>query len=378
MKTVLLTFNNAELNVELASSISTVPEADVTLMIDEESVEGMRHRLADSVTLLTHYKPRLRQPFRQLRYVYTLVKQLREINPDVLHIQIGHLWFNFALPFLRKYPRVITVHDPRDHTGDVDSRKTPQFLKDYGYKSSDHLIVHSDEMKPYLQEALDLPSEKVSVVPLTALGDADLATEVDEVKNTILFFGRIFEYKGLEYLIQAEPIIREQVPDAKIVIAGRGDGFDKYRKMMQNPDGFIVHNHYIETELQSTLFRQASVVVLPYIEATQSGVIPAAYNFSKPVVATRVGGLHNQIDDDKTGFLVEPRNVEAIAEKVIYLLQNEKARYEMGANGRHKLETEWSAEAIGRQTVAAYQKAIDSRQGHSHAVNTLHESASKQ
>lgn len=357
MKAALLAFFNGDLAASLASAVAL--EADTTLLIDAELIdEGINH-LDSSVTLLPHRKPRLREPLKQLRYVYSLVKQIKHVDPDVVHIQSGHLWFNFARFLLRDYTVVTTVHDPRAHTGDVSTRKTPQFVMDLGYKNSDHLIVHTAEMKPILMDAIGVADETVSVIPLTALGDASLAQDVEENQNTILFFGRIFEYKGLEYLIRAEPIIREQVSDFKIVIAGRGDDFAQYSRMMENPDNFVVHNKFISTEFQAVLFRQASMVVLPYIEATQSGVIPAAYNFAKPVVATQVGGLHEQIDEGETGYLVEPCNVEALAEKIIYLLQNKEVCQQMGANGKHKLETEWSPKAIGRQTVAAYQKAIN-------------------
>jgi len=357
MKAVLLAFNNGDLAAYLASSV--VLEADTTLLIDEKLAAEGANQLDPSVKLFVHTKPRLREPLKQIKFVYKLVRQIRRLDPDVLHIQIGHLWFNLALPFLQKYPIVTTVHDPRDHVGDVETQKTPQFIKDYGYKSSDYIIVHSIQMKLLLIEAVGIAEDRISVVPLTALGDTSLAQEVNEEKNTLLFFGRIWEYKGLEYLIRAEPLIRKEIPDVKIVIAGRGDEFSQYESMMENPDSFIVHNKYITNELQSALFRQASVVVLPYIEATQSGVIPAAYNFAKPVVATRVGALHEQIDDEKTGYLVEPRNVEELAEKIIYLLKNDTVRRQMGANAKDKLETEWSPSAIGRQTTAVYKKAID-------------------
>lgn len=362
MKVAQLTFNNGQVASRLASSVAM--EADVTLLIGEDVLEDGVTTIDPAITVLPHEKPRLREPLKQIKYVYSLVKQIREIDPDVLHIQIGHLWFNLlGLPFLRKYPIITTVHDPRDHTGDISSRKTPQFVKDYGYKRSDHIIIHSNEMKPLLQDTVGISEDRISVIPLTALGDETLGEGVDEEKNMLLFFGRIFEYKGLEYLIRAEPLIREKIPDVKIVIAGRGEDFDRYRAMMETPESFVVYNEYISNEFQAELFRQASVVVLPYIEATQSGVIPTAFNFGTPVVATEVGGLGEQLDDGVNGYLVEPRNIEELAEKVILLLQNDELREQMGKNGRAKVETEWTPQAIGRRTVQAYQHAIDKARG---------------
>ena len=90
----------------------------------------------------------------------------------------------------------------------------------------------------------------------------------------ILFFGRIWEYKGLEYLIKAEPLITKEVLDAKIIIAGTGENFKKYEEMMVHRDKFIVYNYRTPYKEGEELFQRCSVVVLPYIEAPQSGVVP--------------------------------------------------------------------------------------------------------
>ncbi len=103
------------------------------------------------------------------------------------------------------------------------------------------------------------------------------------------------------------------------------------------------------------------MVVLPYIEATQSGVVPIAYAHSKPVVATRTGGLPDSVEDGKTGFLVEPRNELALANAVIKLLQDRQLRQSMGAAGHHKLKTEFSAPVVCQQTAQVYRAAIDQR-----------------
>ena len=99
--------------------------------------------------------------------------------------------------------------------------------------------------------------------------------------------------------------------------------------MMVNPDNFIIHYEFISDEGRSELFRRASVVVLPYIEASQSHIISLAYRFGKPVVATRVGGLPAMVDDGKTGFLVAPRDVDGLSKAVVRLMENEEMRREL-------------------------------------------------
>ena len=193
---------------------------------------------------------------------------------------------------------------------------------DFGYRRSDEVIVHGEQLKQVCVNDLHLPAERVHVIPHITLGNRNAQAHVQEQPNTILFFGRIWEYKGLEYLIKAEPLITARVPDARIVIAGRGEDFDCYRAMMVHPDRFTVYNEYVSDEKRAELFQQASVVALPYTDASQSGVIPVAYTFGKPVVATTVGGLPEAVDEGETGLLVPPRDERALADAILWLLDD--------------------------------------------------------
>jgi glycosyltransferase involved in cell wall biosynthesis len=174
----------------------------------------------------------------------------------------------------------------------------------------------------------------------------------------VLFFGRIWEYKGLEFLIRAEPLITAEVPDARIVIAGHGEDFARYRQIMIHPDRFTVYNEFIPEERSTELFQQASVVVLPYVEATQSGVISLAYEFMKPVVATTVGGLPEIVEDGRTGYLVPPRDEHALAAAIVRLLRNKPLRRLLGQNAKRKLDAECGPSVIAQQTFDVYTRAL--------------------
>ena len=178
---------------------------------------------------------------------------------------------------------------------------------------------------------------------------------------TVLFFGRIWQYKGLEYLIRAEPLIAAEVPDLRIVIAGEGEDFTRYRRLMVHPERFVVHNEYVTEEQCRTLFRQASLVALPYIEASQSGVIPLAYTFKKPVVATTVGGLPEMVDDGRTGYLVPPRDEQALASAIVRLLRDRPLCRHMGLNGKRKLDAECAPSVVARHTFDVYRAALAMR-----------------
>jgi glycosyltransferase involved in cell wall biosynthesis len=246
------------------------------------------------------------------------------------------------------------------HAGDASQRNIPQWVRDLAVHRSHRIITHAEALKKMILQRFNLPAELVTVIPV---GEFSIYRHWDpgiwtEQEGNILFFGRVWPYKGLDYLIAAEPIISQVCPNASIVIAGRGEKLERYRAMMVHPDRFKVLNRYIPRADVPRLFQQASIIVLPYTEASQSGVIPLAYAFGKPVVATRVGGIPEMVDDEVTGYLVPPRDSDSLATAVIRLLQDKETRQRMGQNALEKTKNELSWATIARQTIKVYQTAI--------------------
>ncbi len=360
MKVALISYGFVEYCIQQANGLAR--EWDVLLMLPRAEAAEHVPTIDSAVRYVPFNKPRFRQPLRHLRTAATILREVRRFQPDVVHFQQGHMWFNLALPLLRSYPLVVTIHDPRYHVGDRNSQRTPQRLMDFGFHRADRVIVHGEALRRQVVELLKMAADKVHVVPHVAIGCAEPPATVSDEEHTILFFGRIWDYKGLKYLIEAEPLITRAVPNAKIIIAGEGDNFAPYQRLMAHPERFEVHNKFIGTALRDELFHRASVVVLPYIEATQSGVIPLAYSFAKPVVATRVGALADAVEDGVTGRLVPARDTAALADAVVEMLTNPATRREMGLAGRRKLDAEWSPQAVGQRSIEVYRRAIRDRQ----------------
>lgn len=358
MKIALVSFNYPEYCIRLAAALAH--ECDVLLCLPRLIAEPHAVLLKDSAVQIEWFdKPRLRSISAQIRTIRHLAKRLQQYNPDVLHVQQGYLWLNLLMPLMKNYPLVMTVHDPKTHIGDVRVDHYFQWLTNRVFRRADHLIVHADQNRQVLTDTLNIPKQRIHVIPHITLGDATAAEDISEEEGTILFFGRIWEYKGLDYLIRAEPLITARRPDARIVIAGQGEDFQRYERMMVHPDHFVVENRYIPNAEVAGFFRRASVVVLPYMDASQSGVVPMAYTYSKPVVATTVGGLPESVKDGITGYLVPPRDETALANAILSLLNDPAKRHAMGMNGKCKLEMESSPSVVGTQTLNVYALIIN-------------------
>jgi glycosyltransferase involved in cell wall biosynthesis len=139
---------------------------------------------------------------------------------------------------------------------------------------------------------------------------------LDVKRKSLLFFGLIREYKGLDLLIEALSYLDDSY---ELLIAGEVYGsFQKYQRLIDGSpakDRVVVRNHYVEDKDVPVLFSAADVLVLPYKSATQSGVLPVAYYYETPVVATDVGGLREAIEDAGSGVVCAP-NAAALAEGV--------------------------------------------------------------
>lgn len=280
-----------------------------------------------------------------LRYIY-------KINPDVIHITMLHPFLIPILPMLEKYPLIVTTHEVIPHPGDsvIVAKLTTLAKKRFATIN----FVHSNSIKEDLMR-VGFNETNIKVVPhgdysfLVKYANKNQAEE----KNTILFFGRILDYKGLEYLIKGESLLSRDLTDFKIIIAGDGD-LSKYQKMIKNKDNFEILNKFIPDEEIPILFQRSSVVVLPYIEASQSGIIPIAYAFRKPVVVTNVGNLSDVVIDGVTGYIVPPKDTDSLILAVSKILKNSKLKYDMGEHAYKLMTEKMSWDAIGKTTVEIY------------------------
>ena len=284
----------------------------------------------------------------------SVIRIVENIKPDIIHISGLHFWIFGLYHYFKNKNVVLTLHDVNQHEGERNIINI--LINKMHIKLAKHIFVHGEKLRNILI-LKGYPGNSISIIKH---GDYSFflkySKDIDE-DGSILFFGRIQDYKGIQYLIEAVPQIRKQIPDVNVIIAGRGS-FAKYNSLIQTPENFEIINEFIPDELVGELFQRASIVVLPYIEGSQTGIIPIAYSFKKPVISTNVGSISEVVEDGVTGFIVPPRDSHALADATIKILKDDDLRKRMGENAYRKMKEELSWDKIAEKTIETYNAVI--------------------
>jgi alpha-maltose-1-phosphate synthase len=310
----------------------------------------------------SHLLPALVKIF-QPHLTRTLMHTLNGINPDVVHLVFEHRFpFYCAKIIGDQYPFVVTMHEPKaiPNRGFIANRLVTilQYLNNsYLVRNADKIIIHSGMLRTTRLLAA-LPQSKMDVVQLGTFNFFNTSLNDTMESNNLLFFGRIAQYKGIEYLIEAAKQAKLLAPDLSVTLAGDGD-FSKYKKMLGGESLFEIINRYIPDDEVAGLFGKAAILIMPYTDGSQSGLISVAGAFGKPVIATDVGNFSEMVDNDITGLIIPPGDVNALSKAIITLLKNPQLRHHMGENAKHKFScSQFSWDAIAEHTQNIYQQAV--------------------
>jgi len=252
--------------------------------------------------------------------------QIRKIKPDYVIVT----WVD---PFLVPLLLVIKIFLPRrtklalicHELSPQEGRLFGNVLNKLAFKIPDAIIVHSEQDVGRIRKI----SKQTKVVKLFhptydffyKKMDRKTSKKQLNIKEPILlFFGYIREYKGLAHLIRALPSVLKTGPITLLVVGEFWDDKTKYLNLIRelNVEKHVkIIDRYVPNEEVPIYFSAADVVVVPYLLATQSGVINIAYAFDRPVIATDVGGLPEIVVDGRTGYIVPPQNSAALADAII-------------------------------------------------------------
>lgn len=229
---------------------------------------------------------------------------------------------SFLIKIFSKSKILFLCHNVVEH----ESKWIDKLLTKFVLKKGDFFIVHSKEDQDNLLSLFPLANVKKAFHPTYEVFDfGDFAPDVIRKKygiegSIILFFGFIRKYKGLKYLIKSLPEILSKIKVTLLVVGEFWKDKNEYTELIKKLEiekNVILVDEYVRNEEIGYYFSAADVVVQPYVSATGSGVIQTAFGFKTPVIATKVGCLPEVIDDNKTGYLVSPKDSKAIANAVV-------------------------------------------------------------
>ncbi|MBI5459239.1 glycosyltransferase family 4 protein [Methanobacterium sp.] len=355
--------------IQLGNSLNNKGEK-LIILVDKEDLDEFGEYIENDVLILTKRKLKsFKLLLSNINILINLIKKIRQMEPDIIHIQGGDPLSIIILPFLKKHTLISTFHDVRVHPG-VNPLLT-RFVQFYLKKKSSAIIVHGKKLKEIFLRSNDFPADavypikmgEINVKPFLKYYDEDIKED-----DSILFFGWIGLHKGLIYLIKAAPLIKREFPNFKIVIAGQtGEGktnreyFELCKRQISDDNYFVLYPYRISWKFGAELLQKCSLVVLPYIETSQSAVISTAYGFKKPVVITRVGAMPEIVDNCETGLIVPPKDSKSLAKAIIKLLNDKKLRKKMGENAQNKLKTDLSWDNIAKKTIEVYQRSMSKK-----------------
>ena len=281
----------------------------------------------------------LAKVLRVLSYYAKLILYAATAKPKLFHI----LWHNkfqfFDRTLLMLYYKSLgkkitfTAHNVNAGKRDLNDSWLNRFSLKVQYRLSDHIFVHTDGMKTELVSEFSVPESRVSVIPFginntvpnTSLSSADAKRQlgVSITDKTMLFFGNIAPYKGLEYLTVACSELFRKDGSYRLLIVGKPKGREDYWKQIERTlarDEFrnrvIRKIEYIPDEATELYFKAADVLILPYAHVFQSGVLLLGYSFGLPAIVADVGSLKEEVIAGESGFVFKSRDASDLANKI--------------------------------------------------------------
>lgn len=316
-------------------------------------------------------------------YYARLIGYAAAAKPRIFHILWNNKFETLDRTLLMLYYRflgkkiVLTVHNVNAARRDSKDTHLNRLMLGIQYQLADHVFVHTERMRVELIEEFGVQPNLVTVIPFginnavpnTRLTprDAKRKLGIHDAEKTILFFGNIAPYKGLECLVAAFKQIVARGDNYRLIIAGRVKDCERYWTAIREDSRgeiqsgrILLRADFIPDDETEVYFKAADVAVLPYRRIYQSGILFLAHSFGLPVIASDVGSLREDIVEGKTGYVFKPedsadlaRNIERYFVSDLYAnLNNHRQEIRGYVTERH------SWDVVGKATRDVYARLL--------------------
>lgn len=264
---------------------------------------------------------------------------VRRINPDIMHAQMVLLGFHvWLIKKLLKKPYVVYGRGSDIYI--YLSPRLRKLLAKLALMDADAVIALTNDMKQALQklhrrEVILIPNG-VDIDKFSTLSreEARRKFNIKDNERMLIFVGRLTPIKGVKFLIEAMALIRQQHPEARLLIVGDGEERQNLEELAEklNLKKWVSFLGQIPSERIPEYMVASDIFVLPSLSEGFPLTILEAMASGLPIVTTRVRGLPEIVKDSENGFLVEPQNPGQIADKVLLVLNDDDLRERMAKN----------------------------------------------
>jgi glycosyltransferase involved in cell wall biosynthesis len=238
-------------------------------------------------------------------------RQLLTWQPHIVHVHENH--DPRLLAVTRGFRTVFTVHDPVEHLGARAFTRRDTWVTKQWVRRAERIVVHAESLADEL--AATVGPARIAVIPH---GTWPLGQPLRvPTTPTVLLFGRLERYKGVDVLVTAMQSVWRERPDVRLIVAGEGPAAEQ---VPEDPRVTLIARYIPESEVQP-LLSEASLVALPYTQASQSGVGALAIAAGVPVVVTDVGALRELAYDP--GFVANAGDPPALAAAILRNLDHD-------------------------------------------------------
>lgn len=264
--------------------------------------------------------------------------KIKKSSPNLL---VFKYWMPFFAPCFGTITKIVKRNNQTkvlvicDNVIPHERKPGDRIFTKYFFNSADYFILLSEKVKDDLLKLK--PDAKNKIIPhpiYSNFGSAVSKLEAKQKLNLsdekiILFFGFIRDYKGLDVLFQAMSELKNKIA-VKLIIAGEFyTDKEKYIRLIETlkiKENIHLFTDFIPTSEVKYYFSACDAVILPYKDATQSGIVQIAMNFKKPVIASNVGGLGEVVHHNKTGFIVDKANPSLLANAILEFYDGKKEK----------------------------------------------------
>jgi glycosyltransferase involved in cell wall biosynthesis len=325
----------------------------------------------------------IRSKLPLVRFALGARRHIKKTYYDIIHIHVTIVGLVMAIFNRSQRKRMVyTVHSPvwaMENPGVLD--RLSIWMDCVLMHRVRHIIVQSEYARDKIRVVAGIPLVKISVVPCgvdTAVyHPAEARTQLMQKyelsgRKVIFFAGRIVPCKGIEYLVKAADIAVNDMgyKDALFLLAGplAQHGLDslEHQQYIDEIKGIIkdsrLQEHVkltgeVSGEDLTGLFQSCDIFVLPSLAESSPAVTLQAISCAKPIIATAVGGVPDQIKNGWNGFIVKPADEAALAGKLEYLLAHPEERLRMGQNGRQLAGDKFDWERVSRSISNVYKSS---------------------